>query len=47
VPIEEVLTTLAGGKRGKTDEKWREIDQKTGVIGCGVIVKKNQTKRNG
>jgi hypothetical protein len=29
------LTTLAGGKLGKADEKWRKIDQKTGVGSSG------------
>jgi len=35
LPIEEGLTTLAGGKRGKADEKWRKIDQNAGVGGSG------------
>jgi len=33
--LEAVLTTLASGKRGKTNEKWRKFDQKTGVCVCG------------
>jgi len=31
LPIEAVLTTLAGGKLGKTNEKWRKFARQGGV----------------
>jgi len=31
LPIEAVLTTFAGGKRGKTNEKWRKKHRKSGA----------------
>jgi len=30
LPIKAILTTLAGGKRGKINEKWRKKNQKGG-----------------